>query len=298
MCQLLGRLFGRFTLQAGDQPIQGFNAAKIQELLCYLLIYRTRSFHREAIAALLWNDTPEACSKKSLRQALWKMQSALDRSASCLVKALISVEGEWLQFNNEIDLWVDLAEFEQACQAVEGVRGRDLDQAQVEAVKAAVSLYRGELLEGWYQDWCLFERERCQGMVLHLLDKLMDYCEARGEYEAGLAYGQKTLAQDRAREYTHRQMMRLLALGGDRTGALRQYGQCVQVLKEELGVAPARQTSDLYHEIYEDRFPRAEAGLIPEAPDRPPGSLGEILSSLQQMQAEIHKILRTMQNSK
>ena len=35
------------------------------------------------------------------------------------------------------------------------------------------ALYRGDLLTGWYQDWCLIERERYQCMFVSLLDKLM-----------------------------------------------------------------------------------------------------------------------------
>ena len=38
------------------------------------------------------------------------------------------------------------------------------------------SVYRGDLLEGCYQDWCLFERERLQNAYLAMLDKLMVRC--------------------------------------------------------------------------------------------------------------------------
>jgi len=39
-------------------------------------------------------------------------------------------------------------------------------------------------------------------MYLSMLDKLLDHCEAAGEYEAGVAYGELILRHDRARERT------------------------------------------------------------------------------------------------
>jgi DNA-binding SARP family transcriptional activator len=115
-----------------------------------------------------------------------------------------------------------------------------------------VALYKGELLEGWYQDWCLFERERFQNMYLTMLDKLLAYATANGDYEAGEVYGTTILSYDRASELTYRRLMKLRYDAGDRTGALRQYQRCVRALREELGVKPERRTRDLYEQIKSD----------------------------------------------
>jgi len=40
-------------------------------------------------------------------------------------------------------------------------------------LQEAVRLSYADLLEGWYQDWCLYERERLQNIYLLILDKLM-----------------------------------------------------------------------------------------------------------------------------
>jgi DNA-binding SARP family transcriptional activator len=118
----------------------------------------------------------------------------------------------------------------------------------------AVDLYRGDLLEGWYQDWCLFERQRLLNMYLAMLDKLMGYCEAHQEYESGILYGMRILRYDQAQERTHRRLMRLHYLTGDRTAALRQYESCVAALKEDFGVGPARRTVALYEQIRSDQI--------------------------------------------
>jgi DNA-binding SARP family transcriptional activator len=138
-----------------------------------------------------------------------------------------------------------------------------------EKVRAAIAVYRGDLLEGWYNDWCLMERERLQSAYLALLDKLMGFSAARREYEAGLVYGQIILAHDRARERTHQRMMTLHSLAGDRTGALRQYRACVAALNEELGVAPSPRTSQLYERIAAGEVNTASEASASQASNTP-----------------------------
>src|SRR5207249_3587633 len=130
-------------------------------------------------------------------------------------------------------------------------------------VRNAIELYRGDLLEDCYQSWCLYERQRLQHLYLTMLDKLICYSEANYEYEAGLDYGMRILQYDRAHESTHRRLMRLYYLAGDRTGALRQFGRCVIALKEELDVLPAEPTMSLYKQIRENRSTNLAFEMVP-----------------------------------
>ena len=248
------RLFGRFAVRCGDQVVNGLRPRKVQELLAYLLLERDRPHHREILADLLWSDSPSAGSRKCLRQALWRLQAVLTSQRDPLTARVLLVEHDWVQLHPQADVWLDVAEFEGAFDLVHGVPGQQLDSRCAQLLEDAVHLYRGELLEGWYQDWCVYERERLQQMYLAMLDKLMGYCEAQREYETGLMYGARILRHDPARERTHRRLMRLHCLSGDRTTALRQYQQCVVALEEELGVRPAGRTTVLYEQIRSDQL--------------------------------------------
>ncbi len=62
------------------------------------------------------------------------------------------------------------------------------------------------------------------------------------------------MLSNRARESTHRRLMRLYYRAGDRTAALRQYDHCVAALNEELGVKPSRLTVEVYNQIRLDEF--------------------------------------------
>ena len=301
MSNLRVSLFGKFCVQCDEEPLAGLDARRVQELFCYLLLYRHRPHPREVLAELLWGENSSANSKKYLRQTLWQLQAALEDYTGTNGTPVLLVDSEWVQWNPLANLWLDVALFEEVADRVRGVPGQTLTAETAQSIQRAVQLYKGALLDGWYHDWCLFERERFQNMYLALLDKLMGYCEAHQEYEAGLHYGMAILNHDRARERTHRRLMRLHYLAGDRTAALRQYQRCVEALDTELGVGPARQTIALYRQICMDQLASSEQnGSTPTAFTLDASApLPEVLASLHKLQTlllDIHeKIQREIQ---
>jgi DNA-binding SARP family transcriptional activator len=246
-------LFGKFDIEADGSLMPRIEPRKAEELLAYLLLNRDQPQAREQLADRLWGETFQDQTNNYLRKALWQLQSAVG-SWRLADRGLLLVEGEWLQINPQIDLWLDIAVLEEAFKKTQGILGRDLDERQARTLQQAAELYRGDLMAGWYQDWCLYERERLQHLYLAMLDKLMDYCEVHGTYEDGLIFGERVLHYDRARERTHRRLMRLYYLAGDRTSALRQYRKCVTLLQEELDVEPGESTRLLYEKIRADKL--------------------------------------------
>lgn len=246
-------LFGRFNACHNMDILIGLDAAKLQELFSYLLIYRDRTHHRERLATLLWDAKSTTQSKKYLRQALWQLRQHLEICYGDEAP-LLQLDGDWITINKEASFWLDVQEFEAAFAGVREVVGHEMTTEAASQIKKVVQLYKGNLLEGWYQDWCNFERERFQLIYLAMLDKLMSYCADRGEYEEGVSYGILGLRQDPAQERTHQQLMRLHYLSGNRSGALRQYKMCVDILQSELSVGPSRLTELLYAQIQGDQL--------------------------------------------
>lgn len=253
MTKLRIRLFGKLGIQSDSGAELNLDARKVQELFCYLLLHRDHIHSREVLTGLLWGDSSTVQAKKSLRQTLWQMQASLGIQSTPGSDRVLLIEADWIQVNTNADLWIDVAEFESAFSLVQGKHGETLDAASVEVLRHAVDLYSADLLEGWYQDWCIFERERLQNIYLAMLDKLIAYCEAHQEHEAGIAYGVCILRYDRAHERTHRRLMRLYYGAGDRAAALRQYQRCLAALREELDAQPSQRTTALYEQIQADR---------------------------------------------
>jgi DNA-binding SARP family transcriptional activator len=285
------RLFGKFSASLDTETLAGLDAGKDQELLSYLLIHRDRPHAREALATLLWSNTSTERSKKYLRQALWHLHAALNNGDSGA--EVLLVDHDWLSLNPRTDLWTDVADFERAFAAAEGIPGRQLDSQQAQGLKDAAALYQDDLLPGWYQDWVLFERERLQNMYLLILDKLIGHLQYHQQYEFAHGYGATILKYDPARERTHRQMMYLYSLAGDRTGALRQFERCVAALKQELGVKPERRTLELYERIKSDQLPPTDfADSFPTPRD---SISPDIVTRLKQLQTILSGVQRRIQ---
>jgi DNA-binding SARP family transcriptional activator len=246
-------LFGRFDVVSDSGHVRGFEARKIQELFSYLLLAKKRPIQRERLADRLWPNVDTRRCKKYLRQALWQLQKVTVRGVGASPRQqLLVVDQEWIEINPEADLWVDVLEFERAYEYAIGAPSGELCPELRSTVKSAVELYRGELLEGWYHNWCLYPRDAYRSMYLALLDVLMVDAEASGAWEAGLAYGRRALTEDRANERTYVRMMRLHCRAGNRTEALRQYDVCAGALNEELGVTPESGTRQLYELIRDE----------------------------------------------
>jgi DNA-binding SARP family transcriptional activator len=145
-------------------------------------------------------------------------------------------------------------------------------------------------------------------MYLALLDKLMGYCGARHDYETGILYGTRIMCCDRARERTHRRLMRLHYLNGDRAAALRQYTQCAVALEEELGASPSKGTVRLYEQILADQLLEDEPSpisrevaasregtdfLLPEVLDR----LVRLQASLSDLQVQVERSIETLEQA-
>jgi len=249
------KLLGKFSIQH-DGSIYLILPLKAQELLAFLLLFSDQPHTRELLAAQLWKDTSPTQSKKYLRQTLWHLQSILDQSGKT-EEPLLNVENGWVQINPNAAMHVDVWEMSLIFNQLRDSTSKGLTSEQAESLSKSISLYQGELLIGWYQDWCILERERYRAMVMAQLDKLMVYCLAHQQIESGISYGMHVLQIDHTREKTHRQLMRLYYFSGDRTGALRQFQYCKNILAQELGVQPTQKTRHLYQQILNDKIQHA-----------------------------------------
>jgi DNA-binding SARP family transcriptional activator len=294
MATLCVQLLGKFCVRRDSRILLGFDVRKVQELFCYLLLHRNRPHPREVLADVLCADAPPLQAKKILRHSLWQLQVALGDQADLGDDRVLLVEPDWIQFNTAAQHWLDVGVLEHAFSIVRDIWGQQLDPLKVQKVREAIQLYHGDLLEGWYHDWCLLERERLQGIYLALLDRMMDYSEVCGEYEAGQTYGAEILRYDLAREHTHRRLMRLYYLSGNRTAALRQFERCTTALHDELGARPAKRTVELYKQISADEGFGETYTAENEHMDgelAPSTSLLDTLRSIQQVLGDVQRRL-------
>ncbi len=251
-------LLGPFRLHQDDQPVAGFDQARLQHLLAYLVLHRNTPISRQQLAFAFWPDTPDQQALKNLRTLLTRLRQALPDADDC-----ISVTARLLQWRADAPLRLDAAEFEAAVAQAEGA-----DPARVvSALTDAVATYTGELLPDCYDDWIIPLRERLHGAYGGALERLVLTLEEQRDYAGALSYAQRLLHHDRLHEAAYRYLMRLHLALKDRPAALRVYHTCETMLQREFGTAPGRGTRDLYARLLstEDQPASAAAGRPPDA---------------------------------
>ena len=238
-------LFGKLEIWSAEGQVVQLSTRKVEQLLAYLWLHRDRPQPRERLAGLFWPESSEKRARLSLRHALHDLRKSLEpeeQGGTYLLLARASV-----RFHPEAPCWVDVQEFERRVQ--EAADPENEDRARL--LQEAVSLHRGEFLEGCYDDWCLEEREHLSDLCLKALQELVAHHAERKEYEQAIAYAKQILSKNPLLEEVHRQLMYLYYAMGDRNAALQQYHACERTLREELDVEPLPETKALSKEIEE-----------------------------------------------
>lgn len=243
------RLFGGMRLTLDNWRNEVLITKEIQALLAYLLLQRQRVHPREVLAGIFWGDHSQTRARGSLNTALWKLKKALEPEGIPAGTYLKNTHLSEIGFNSESHYWLDVQVFEGEVNKVLACPFQTVDQDKVVGLESVLQLYQGELLEGFYENWALRERERLRALHVKSEMYLLQYFEFHEAWEKAIAYGQKILELDPLREEIHRELMRLYLMNGQRTLALRQYEICRQALEEEFGASPMQGTHTLYTHI-------------------------------------------------
>ncbi len=260
---------GGITLRQVDRPQAGLHSRKEQALLIYLAVTGT-THTRAHLTHLFWGDLAEPRAKANLRRALTHLRT--------LAAENLTITRQTVTFRRESGYTLDVEQFEQAVQ-----RGISGWQAVVEAdypvseppapiadLQTALEIYRGNFLEGFtlrgcpaFDEWVIGQREWLRQLAIEALRALIAFHQRRGEYPQAIDCAHRLLSLDLWLEETHRELMRLLALSGQRSAALAQYEQCRRLLSEELGLAPQPEDPQPYFERALSLVQAAAAGRLP-----------------------------------
>jgi DNA-binding SARP family transcriptional activator len=146
-------LLGRLDMRCDDQPLPKPPTLKSQSLLAYLVLHRGQPHPRERLAGLFWGERTERKARRSLTTALGHIRRCLPE-ASCLLS-----EPQTVQFDPQVELCLDVDEFESHAA-----------HDNLARLESAAALYRGDFLDGFYDDWVLTVRCRLDtlfGVVVH-----------------------------------------------------------------------------------------------------------------------------------
>ena len=195
---------------------------------------------RSTIATMLWPEADETRARGVLRRTLSVLLAATgdavvtDRATVSLAAGLVTS---------------DVITFRQLA------RSDDRND-----LARAAALVRGEFVSGLslrcgpFEDWAAATSQTLSRELGAVLERLVLERIRHGERHAALADAARWLELDPLHEPAHRALMRLLAWTGRRQDALDQYGRCVRLLGDALGIAPVRATTEVFDAIRTGRL--------------------------------------------
>lgn len=247
---------GGFRVWRRDSEIAttAWGREKALHLFQFFVTARRQFVHKEQIIDRLWPDIDIDRGDRDFKVALNALNKALEPDRNPREEAQFTHRYGLAYGLNFDSVWLDAEAFEQLVTTGNQALSEPAPRLQVaiDCYAAAVRLYGGDFLpERRYEDWTSAERERLQLLALNTMTALGELLLTRTPLES-LRLAQRVLAVDPVWEDAYRLQMRAFAVQRNRPLALKTYEACVRVLKEEFGVEPLPETTELYEQILRD----------------------------------------------
>lgn len=180
--------FGGLRLIHGDTVIERFRTQKSALLLVYLASFPRRTHSREAVGEMLW---PEEAPEKQRNRLRYELS---------LLRKLFGEDPFHAPDNSQIALLLsftaDSAAFEEAARTAAKAGSAS---EKLPYLEAAVALYKGDFLPGFYDDWSSGERDRLHELYGDILTRLFVILDKLGLYDAA-----RQVRKDCAERFTDR----------------------------------------------------------------------------------------------
>jgi DNA-binding SARP family transcriptional activator len=222
------RVLGNFEARDKANQLVDVSAKKNRALLAILALSPSGWVPRQQLANLLWSDREDVHARSSLRQSL----ASLRKDFSAIDPSLVSADDEKLILDCA-KVEIDAARFQ-----------RFATSDDVEVLRQAMSLYRGELLadttirDPAFEEWIASERARLHEIAVTILETL--WAVERSGHRIDVA--KRLVALDPLKESSHRALMQAYAEVGENARALQHYATCRDLLKTGYGIAPGNES--------------------------------------------------------
>lgn len=223
-------LIGGFSLRREGEPIHLPISA--QRLVAFLALSEGPS-QRSHVAGTFWPDVSEGRAMANLRSVIWRLPRPSHEIVVC--------DGGQLALRR--DVIIDARNLSQTAFGI--LEARDAGNP----VEFELLIHADEILPDWSDEWLLVDRERYHQIRLHALERLCEQLAATGRFGLAVEACLAALAAEPLRESAQRQLIEVYLSEGNRAEALRQYASYQRVIREEVGVEPSREITDLVRQL-------------------------------------------------
>jgi DNA-binding SARP family transcriptional activator len=244
-------LTGRVSIENGENLVDERDFPGRQGRLAFVFLStgRRHPIAREELVSAVWPDEQPRAVDTALSALLSKLRGAFRKAGLSPADASIDVRLGAITMSMPDQTWVDIEAGANAVDAAEGaLRKEDLARAWSLA-NVVVSVARRPFLLDEEAPWIEAQRTRLRTMLLRGLQCLTVLSAANAEPSLAVQYANEMIDIDPFLETAYQQLMRIHSQTGNRAEALRAFGRCRELLRDELGANPSPQTQALFMEI-------------------------------------------------
>lgn len=245
--QLRIEMFGGLSVECNGARTTRFATQKTAALLAYLARYPGKSHLRDGLAEMLWPETDSARGRARLCTLLTYVRSVVEPQGT-VTGSVLQTDRNTVTLNSDL-IWSDAAHFEALLARV--AKSGDVSD-RIRMLQEARSLYRGDLLPGFYMDWVVREQARLHELYVDLLHALAHCLISTARRSEAITILDLALGADPYRESLVRMQMRCFAALGRPEAALTAFEQFVERLRQTLGARPSESTLALGERIRSD----------------------------------------------
>jgi len=239
---------GPLEVHVAGRLVPKWASLKARAVFQYLLIHQDRPTRREVLMALQWPDHSHNSARNNLNVALYSLRSTLDAPGQ-VAQPILYRDGCYI-LNPELTWWVDRNEFLSALDDARLARRAGQPEKALDFYHKAIQLYRGPLFEDDAAgEWYLPEQRRLKDLHADTLERVAEIHFQLGELPEALRFGQLAISNDPCSEAAHRLLMRCYASQHEQQLVSRQYRVCAAALRDELGVSPSDETTQLFRDL-------------------------------------------------
>ncbi|MEO9028673.1 MAG: tetratricopeptide repeat protein [Ktedonobacteraceae bacterium] len=225
-------------------PVTRWRMARAMELFFFLL-ETGHPLRKEQITIALWPEQDGEQIDSTVRTTIYYLRKALGERSVVFQAGLYSLNLSELGGKIWYDVEVFNELYSQAKQALED----ESDDSAASAFKKMLHLYNGDYVQPFYNNWCIFRRDKLRQAYMDAHHQLAFIAWRREDWDNSLHHWQHLLVMDACHETAHYGIMRCYLQQGKRELALRQFQSCSQILREELQTTPKASLQKLYRSI-------------------------------------------------
>ncbi len=221
---------------------------RARDIFCYIATRKHRRVPKDVLIEAFWGDEEFDAIEKNFHPTISHIRKALNSRQAFKQNFIVFRDGAY-QLNPEFTYKIDTEDFVNFIAAAETAKKDKNNEEFRDNLTSAYNIYRGDFMEGLYEDWAEEQRPFYTEQFSRVLNGLAKLSVSEKRWADALKFANEILALDPYREDLHRLVMKVLAAQSKPAAVKKHYDDMLELLKQELGIEPSTETKRVFNEL-------------------------------------------------